>query len=183
MTATPFLHPTVSAPPTRPKGQLAQADLPRCAAPRVRRLHRDGDGHGVAHPGRPHRSRLLPADPRLHRDRRHHRCRRARDRLAAGARHRHRGRGRRGGRRTRSRPPPAGARRVHRRRPRCSSRCSACSAPPWLAFSSSGVTLWFLDPEHHVRAVIIAVAVPVLLYLAFQTGLNAGLPQGILPIG
>jgi putative tricarboxylic transport membrane protein len=44
-----------------------------------------------------------------------------------------------------------------------------------------GVTLWFLDPEHHIRAVIIAVAVPVLLYLAFQIGLNAGLPQGILP--
>jgi putative tricarboxylic transport membrane protein len=46
-----------------------------------------------------------------------------------------------------------------------------------------GVTLWFLDPEHHIRAVIIAIAVPVLLYLAFQTGLNAGLPQGILPFG
>jgi putative tricarboxylic transport membrane protein len=46
-----------------------------------------------------------------------------------------------------------------------------------------GATLWFLDREHHVRAVIIAVAVPVLLYLAFETGLNAGLPQGILPIG
>jgi len=44
-------------------------------------------------------------------------------------------------------------------------------------------TLWFLDPEHRVRAMIIAVAVPVLLYLAFQTGLNVGLPQGILPIG
>jgi putative tricarboxylic transport membrane protein len=46
-----------------------------------------------------------------------------------------------------------------------------------------GVTLWFLDPEHHIRAVIIAVAVPVLLYVAFQVGLNAGLPQGILPFG
>ena len=46
-----------------------------------------------------------------------------------------------------------------------------------------GVTLWFLDPEHHLRAVIIAVAVPVLLYLAFQIGLNVGLPQGILPLG
>jgi putative tricarboxylic transport membrane protein len=46
-----------------------------------------------------------------------------------------------------------------------------------------GVTLWFLDPEHHIRAVIIAVAVPVLLYLGFQTGLNAGLPQGIMPFG
>ncbi|MCT7661795.1 tripartite tricarboxylate transporter TctB family protein [Mycobacterium deserti] len=46
-----------------------------------------------------------------------------------------------------------------------------------------GVTLWFLDPEHHIRAVVIAVAVPVLLYLAFQTGLNVGLPQGILPLG
>ncbi|MDG4668729.1 tripartite tricarboxylate transporter TctB family protein [Mycobacterium sp. 236(2023)] len=44
-------------------------------------------------------------------------------------------------------------------------------------------TLWFLDPEHRVRSVIIAVSVPVLLYLAFQTGLNVGLPQGILPIG
>jgi putative tricarboxylic transport membrane protein len=46
-----------------------------------------------------------------------------------------------------------------------------------------GVTLWFLDPEHHLRSVIIAIAVPVLLYLAFQIGLNAGLPQGILPFG
>jgi putative tricarboxylic transport membrane protein len=46
-----------------------------------------------------------------------------------------------------------------------------------------GVTLWFLDPEHHIRAVIIAIAVPVLLYVAFQIGLNAGLPQGILPFG
>jgi putative tricarboxylic transport membrane protein len=46
-----------------------------------------------------------------------------------------------------------------------------------------GVTLWFLDPEHHIRAVIIAILVPVLLYLAFQVGLNAGLPQGILPLG
>ncbi|WP_006243487.1 tripartite tricarboxylate transporter TctB family protein [Mycolicibacterium tusciae] len=46
-----------------------------------------------------------------------------------------------------------------------------------------GATLWFLDPEHHIRAVIIAIAIPVLLYLAFQTGLNVGLPQGILPLG
>ena len=45
------------------------------------------------------------------------------------------------------------------------------------------VTLWFLDPEHRVRAMIFAVVVPVLLYLAFETGLNVGLPQGILPIG
>jgi putative tricarboxylic transport membrane protein len=46
-----------------------------------------------------------------------------------------------------------------------------------------GATLWFLDREHHVRAVIIAVAVPVLLYLALQVGLDVGLPQGILPLG
>jgi putative tricarboxylic transport membrane protein len=46
-----------------------------------------------------------------------------------------------------------------------------------------GATLWFLDPQHHVRAVVIAVAVPMVLYLAFQLGLNAGLPQGILPLG
>ena len=46
-----------------------------------------------------------------------------------------------------------------------------------------GVTLWFLDREHHVRAVIIAIAVPVLLYLALQVGLDVGLPQGILPLG
>jgi putative tricarboxylic transport membrane protein len=46
-----------------------------------------------------------------------------------------------------------------------------------------GVTLWFLDREHHVRAVILAIGIPVLLYLAFQTGLNVGLPQGILPLG
>ncbi len=42
-------------------------------------------------------------------------------------------------------------------------------------------TLWFLDPEHRIRSLVIAVAVPILLYLAFQTGLNVGLPQGILP--
>jgi putative tricarboxylic transport membrane protein len=46
-----------------------------------------------------------------------------------------------------------------------------------------GVTLWFLDREHHIRAVIVAVAVPILLYLALQIGLNVGLPQGILPLG
>lgn len=46
-----------------------------------------------------------------------------------------------------------------------------------------GVTLWFLDPEHHIRSVVLAIAIPVLLYLAFQTGLNVGLPQGILPLG
>lgn len=46
-----------------------------------------------------------------------------------------------------------------------------------------GATLWFLDREHHVRAVIVAIAVPVLLYLAFESGLNVGLPQGIVPIG
>jgi hypothetical protein len=46
-----------------------------------------------------------------------------------------------------------------------------------------GATLWFLDSEHRIRSVIIAIAVPVLLYLAFQTGLNVGLPQGILPLG
>lgn len=42
-------------------------------------------------------------------------------------------------------------------------------------------TLWFLDPEHRIRSGVIAVAVPILLYLAFQTGLNVGLPHGILP--
>jgi hypothetical protein len=46
-----------------------------------------------------------------------------------------------------------------------------------------GVTLWFLDRENHVRAVIIAIAVPVLLYLGLQVGLNVGLPQGILRLG
>lgn len=46
-----------------------------------------------------------------------------------------------------------------------------------------GATLWSLDREHHLRAVIVAIAVPVLLYLAFESGLNVGLPQGILPIG
>lgn len=46
-----------------------------------------------------------------------------------------------------------------------------------------GVTLWFLDPEHRIRSAVIAVTVPILLYLAFQSGLNVGLPQGFLPIG
>lgn len=41
------------------------------------------------------------------------------------------------------------------------------------------VTLLMLDPRHRVRAVIVAIGVPILLYLAFETGLNAGLPGGI----
>ncbi|MDN5851480.1 MAG: tripartite tricarboxylate transporter TctB family protein [Actinomycetia bacterium] len=42
--------------------------------------------------------------------------------------------------------------------------------------------LWFLDPHHRVRAVVLAVTVPVGMYLVFQTGLNAGLPDGVLPM-
>lgn len=40
-------------------------------------------------------------------------------------------------------------------------------------------TLLLLDPGHRVRAAIIASIVPVLLYLGFDLGLNAGLPGGI----
>ncbi len=42
--------------------------------------------------------------------------------------------------------------------------------------------LWFMDPHHRVRAAVLAVTVPVGMYLVFQTGLNAGLPVGILPM-
>lgn len=42
--------------------------------------------------------------------------------------------------------------------------------------------LWFLDPGHRVRAVVLSVALPICLYLIFQTGLNAGLPDGIVPM-
>jgi len=43
-------------------------------------------------------------------------------------------------------------------------------------------TLWFLDPGHRVRAVVLGIALPVCLYLLFQTGLNAGLPDGVVPM-
>ncbi|UYM04641.1 tripartite tricarboxylate transporter TctB family protein [Solicola gregarius] len=42
--------------------------------------------------------------------------------------------------------------------------------------------LWILDPRHRVRAVVLGIALPVAMYLLFQTGLNAGLPDGILPM-
>lgn len=45
-----------------------------------------------------------------------------------------------------------------------------------------GVALWFLDPAHRVRALVLGVAMPVGMYLLFQTALNAGLPDGILPM-
>ncbi|MGH3358527.1 MAG: tripartite tricarboxylate transporter TctB family protein [Nocardioidaceae bacterium] len=45
-----------------------------------------------------------------------------------------------------------------------------------------GVVLWFLDPGHRVRALVLGVAMPVGMYLLFQTALNAGLPDGILPM-
>jgi putative tricarboxylic transport membrane protein len=41
--------------------------------------------------------------------------------------------------------------------------------------------LWLLNRGHPVANVIMSVAVPVGLYLLFQTLLNAGLPPGVLP--
>jgi len=44
------------------------------------------------------------------------------------------------------------------------------------------VTLWILGRGHPVLNVILSVAVPVGLYLLFDTLLNAGLPAGLLPM-
>lgn len=44
------------------------------------------------------------------------------------------------------------------------------------------VTLWILDRGHPVLNVILSVAVPVGLYVLFDTLLNAGLPTGLLPM-
>lgn len=41
--------------------------------------------------------------------------------------------------------------------------------------------LFLLNRGHRVTNVVIAVALPVLLYLLFQSFLNAGLPNGLLP--
>lgn len=41
-----------------------------------------------------------------------------------------------------------------------------------------GVTLLLLDRENRVRSVVLAVAIPVLLYAIFDIALNAGLPSG-----
>lgn len=42
--------------------------------------------------------------------------------------------------------------------------------------------LWFLDPERRVRAVLLGIALPLGMFLVLQTGLNAGLPDGLLPL-
>ncbi|MGH3384576.1 MAG: tripartite tricarboxylate transporter TctB family protein [Nocardioidaceae bacterium] len=44
-----------------------------------------------------------------------------------------------------------------------------------------GTLLW-LDRRHRRRAVVISLLFPVLVYLLLQTLLNAGLPDGILPL-
>lgn len=41
--------------------------------------------------------------------------------------------------------------------------------------------LWTLNRAHLVTNVLVAVGLPVALYLLFQTLLNAGLPAGVLP--
>ncbi len=106
MTATS--QPAVSrAERSAPERQLAQADVLGCAASRIRRLHRDGNGDGVAHRRGPDRSWLLPADPRrltaiavivvaAY----------AKSSLGSDERQHRRGRGRGGGCRTRSGPAP-----------------------------------------------------------------------------
>jgi putative tricarboxylic transport membrane protein len=56
----------------------------------------------------------------------------------------------------------------------------------WLGAIVAGAifmlgTLAFLNPGRWVTNVVLSVAVPVALYLLFQTALNAGLPPGLLP--
>ncbi len=41
--------------------------------------------------------------------------------------------------------------------------------------------LWYLNPRRWVVNVVLSIAVPLGLYLLFQTALNAGLPEGLLP--
>ncbi|WP_105033322.1 tripartite tricarboxylate transporter TctB family protein [Cryobacterium aureum] len=41
--------------------------------------------------------------------------------------------------------------------------------------------LWFLNRGRWVANIVISVATPLALYLILQTGLNAGLPAGIIP--
>jgi len=42
-------------------------------------------------------------------------------------------------------------------------------------------TLFLLNRGHRVTNVVISLALPVLMYLLFQSFLNAGLPDGLLP--
>lgn len=42
-------------------------------------------------------------------------------------------------------------------------------------------TLFLLNRGHLVTNVVLSLAIPVVVYLLFQTLLNAGLPEGILP--
>lgn len=41
--------------------------------------------------------------------------------------------------------------------------------------------LWYLNRGRWVMNIVLSIAVPVGMYLLFQTALNAGLPEGILP--
>jgi putative tricarboxylic transport membrane protein len=56
----------------------------------------------------------------------------------------------------------------------------------WLGAIVAGAVfmfgaLWFLNPGRRATNAVVSVAVPLGLYLLFQTALNAGLPEGILP--
>lgn len=56
----------------------------------------------------------------------------------------------------------------------------------WLGAILAGAlfmlgTLAFLNPGRWLTNVVLSVAVPLALYLLFQTALNAGLPPGLLP--
>lgn len=42
-------------------------------------------------------------------------------------------------------------------------------------------TLWYLNRGHLAVNAVLSVALPLALYLLFQTFLNAGLPSGVLP--
>jgi putative tricarboxylic transport membrane protein len=42
-------------------------------------------------------------------------------------------------------------------------------------------TLFLLNRRHPITNIVISLGVPVVVYLLFQTLLNAGLPEGILP--
>ena len=41
--------------------------------------------------------------------------------------------------------------------------------------------LWFLNRGHLVTNILISIGIPLVMYLILQTGLNSGLPAGILP--
>jgi putative tricarboxylic transport membrane protein len=77
------------------------------------------------------------------------------------------------------------------RHPKALAIMVAASAALAAVFASLGAivacalflfgTLWVFNRQHLVANLAVSIGLPVAVYLLFQTALNAGLPEGVLP--